>query len=317
MILLCILGVLTIGATVAFLWSTWDRSEVEERPAQETTSPFDSTKLSTTDSDVTYCTIDETKLLMDIHWPETGNAPFASVVYVHGGGWSSGDKADNLNQYLDELLPRGIVVFAINYRLSGDAPFPSMIEDAKCAVRHIRANAQTYSINPDRIGAFGGSAGGHLVSLLGTVGKEAGWDDVGPYQGVSSHVAAVVNMYGPTDLTQPDEGTTQQLIKKTFQTNAYEDMGFASPITYVDRNDPPFLLMHGEEDPLVPIHQSEQFAEALKEAGVEVEFVRVANASHSFRPVTVGTKTDPSREELAVMMAQWLAEHLDAHDFSE
>lgn len=324
MLLICTLGVLSAAAAVLFVWYTLTGPQAAEeivedvvgelQEGEETNAPFDSTKLGTTDTDVTYCTIDDEELLMDIHWPETGDGNFPVAVYVHGGGWSKGDKTENINQYLAELLPRGIAVFAINYRLASEYTFPAMIQDAKCAVRHIRANAENYSVDPDLIAAFGGSAGGHIVSLLGTAGEEAGWDDVGQYQGVSSRVIAVVNMYGPTDLTQPDEGTTSQAIKNIFATDSYEDMGFASPITYIDENDPPFLLMHGEDDPLVPISQSEQFATALEAADVEVEFVRVANSMHSFRPTTTGTKTDPTPQELAIIMADWLAEHLDAEN---
>lgn len=321
MMLVCTLGVLSTAAAVFFVRYTLTGPQAAEeivedavdefQEGEETSSPFDSTKLGTTDTDVTYCTIDSEELLMDIHWPETGDGDFPAVVYIHGGGWSQGDKTENLNQYLAELLPRGIAVFAINYRLANEYTFPAMIEDAKCAVRHIRANAENYSIDPDRIGAFGGSAGGHIVSLLGTAGEEAGWDDVGQYQDVSSEVVAVVNMYGPTDLRIEIEGVSQRLIKNVFATDSHGDMGFASPITYVDSGDPAFLLMHGEDDPAVPISQSENFAAALEEAGVEVEFVRVANASHSFRPTVAGTQTDPSREELAVIMADWLEEHLE------
>ncbi len=319
-ILLGLFGIGTVATAILLVWFTISGPTKIEENVEEVTSqvqgeepiptPFDSMKFGTTDKDIPYCTIDDTELLMDIHWPEAGQAPFASVIYIHGGGWSSGDKTDNLDQYLNELLPRGIVVFAVNYRLAGEAPFPSMIEDAKCAVRHLRASAEIYSIDPDRIGAFGGSAGGHLVSLLGVADESAGWDDVGPYQGVSSRVAAVVNMYGPTNLTVEIEGANTHLIRRVFATDTHEEMEFASPYTYVDENDPPFLLLHGEDDPAVPIEQSEAFAAVLEAAGIEVQFIPVANAAHSFRPTIKGIQIDPSREEIASLMAEWLAEHL-------
>lgn len=309
LMLVCTLGMISIAAAVLFVWYTLSGPEQAEETVEDSNTLFDSTKLGTTDTDVTYCTIEGEELLMDIHWPETGDGNFPVAVYVHGGGWSQGDKTEDLNQYLAELLPRGIAVFAINYRLANEYTFPAMIEDAKCAVRHIRANAANYSIDPDRIAAFGGSAGGHIVSLLGVANEETGWDDVGQYQGVSSRVAAVVNMYGPTDLRIEIEGASKRLIKTVFATASHKDMGFASPITYVDSGDPAFLLMHGEDDPLVPISQSENFAAALEEAGVEVELVRVANASHAFRPSVAGTKTNPTMQELAVIMADWLEEH--------
>ncbi|MEK9155179.1 MAG: alpha/beta hydrolase [Patescibacteria group bacterium] len=275
-------------------------------------APFSSEKLGTVDRDITYCTIDGVNLGMDIHWPESGEGPFPVVVYVHGGGWNAGDKGEErpLGGYLGDILPRGIAVIAVNYRLAQEYTFPAMIEDVKCAVRSIRANAEQYHIDPDRIAALGGSAGGHLVSLLGVTDASAGFDDVGQYQDVSSRVVAVANMYGPTDLTVPNAGTTSQSIQNTFGTSNYDDMGFASPITYITSEDPAFLLIHGEKDTVVPIAQSESFAKALEEAGIEVEFIRVANAAHSFSKATKNVATDPTIPEITVIVAEWLESHL-------
>lgn len=270
---------------------------------------FTTAKLGTTESNLPYCTVNGSNLVMDMYWPNEGTGPFPLVVYVHGGGWSSGDKTENLQQYVKQLTPKGIAVAAVNYRLAKDSAFPAMIEDVKCAIRHLRANAKTYAIDPDRIGAFGGSAGGHLVSLLGTADASAGWDK-GAYQDTSSSVAAVVEFFGPTDLREPFNGNDEEILQNVFKQTAYEDMGFASPITYITPNDPPFLIFHGEEDSLVPISQSETFSEALRAAGIDVTFVRVANAGHSFRPINESKPTSPTVPEIAAQMSAWFAEKL-------
>jgi acetyl esterase/lipase len=311
-------GIIAVGAAFAFTHpesptsvssSTQTTPSVTQQEEAPKTS-FSAAKLGTVDSDIPYCTMDGQELVMDLYWPSEGAGPFPLAVYVHGGGWTTGDKTENMKQYAKELTSRGIVVAAVEYRLAPTDKFPAMIEDVKCAVRHLRSNAVTYNIDPERIGAFGGSAGGHIVNLLGTADASAGWDDVGAYQGVSSRVAAVVDLFGPTDLRVEFNGNSAQSIKNVFGTTDYAAMGFASPITYVTPDDPPFLVFHGEEDTLVPIAQSEAFVAALQKAGVEVTFVRVKNAGHSFRPATKGVQIDPSASEIAVQMAEWLVKHL-------
>lgn len=269
---------------------------------------FSSKKLGTTDQNIPYCTIEETDLLMDMYWPKNGSGPFPLVLYVHGGGWTTGEKTEGVQPYARALNAQGIAVAAVNYRLSGEALFPAMIEDIKCAVRHIRANATTYNINPNAIGAFGGSAGGHLVSLLGTADASAGWD-TGAYENISSSISAVSEFFGPTNLQIEFPGNEKELMLSAFGQTNYADMAFASPIAYIDPNDPPFLIFHGEEDTLVPIAQSEAFAAALQNAGINTTFVRVQNAGHTFHHE--GTKpTSPSIPEIAAQMSEWFAGHL-------
>jgi acetyl esterase/lipase len=278
--------------------------------ATEIAASFDTAKLGTVESDVRYCTVHDVDLFMDVYWPSESVGPFPAAVYVHGGGWSAGDKTQNLKEYASSLTTQGVAVFAINYRLASEYQFPAMIEDVKCAIRSIRANAGVYGIDPDAIGIFGGSAGGHLVSLAGTADESAGWDDVGEYQGTSSAVQAVVDMFGPVDLTVEFEGNSSRSIKNIFGATSFADMTEASPVTYVTPNDPPFLILHGEDGSLVPIAQSETFFAALQSAGVEAEFVRVKNSGHSFRPTVAGTETDPSRTELTEIITTWFVEHL-------
>lgn len=265
---------------------------------------------SNVQKDVTYCTVNGTALLMDLYFPtvQIDRSGFPIAVYVHGGGWNTGDKAESLAKYKDALLAQGIAVAAINYRLAGTAKFPAMIEDVKCAVRSLRANSATFAIDPDRIAAFGGSAGGHLVSLLGTADATAGWD-VGEYTNVSSSVSAVVDMYGPTDLTVEFAGNPT-LTGRVFAVTDYASMAFASPVHYVSPEDPAFLIMHGLDDTLVPFSQSQEFYDALVAAGVDVTLVPVTGAGHSFAPSVRGVSPNPNITEIANTMAEWLADHL-------
>ena len=200
------------------------------------------------------------------------------------------------------LLRRGFAVASINYRLSQQAVFPAQIQDCKAAVRFLRKNADKYHLNPDHFGAWGASAGGHLVALLGTSGDgkdlepeaEAGVGaGAGTNAPVSSRVQAVVDWFGPTDLTMmarqapPDsqmdhdaaDAPEALLIGGPVQQNK-EKAARANPITYVSKDDPPVLIMHGDKDNLVPFGQSELLDKALKAAGVEVTFVPVPNNGH-------------------------------------
>lgn len=320
--ILCIfLGGISLGIVLFLLGQESKTSSVlneqTEYSAQETSSQgevsptitFASSKLGTVDTDLPYCSQGKEHLLMDMHWPTQGAGPFPLVVYVHGGGWVSGDKSENIQPYAQELTARGIAVAAVNYRLAKSAPFPAMIEDVACAVRHLRTHATTYNIDPDAIGAFGGSAGGHLASLLGTASDTPNWT-VSAYTNISSNVAAVTEFFGPTNLQEAFEGNNEQTLKRVFAQNTYENMAFASPITFITPNDPPFLIFHGEEDTLVPISQSESFTNALITAGIDTTFVRVANATHTFAPVNKTVPISPTIPEIAVRMSEWFVDQL-------
>jgi len=264
-----------------------------------------------TERDVTYCTLDGVELKMDIYRPQQGSAaPTPALLYVHGGGWTGGDKRSGEGiRDIPELLARGYLVAAVNYRLAPRYKFPAMIEDVKCAVRFLRANAERYSINHDKIGAWGGSAGGHLVALLGTADATAGWD-VKQYLEQSSRVQAVVDMFGPTDLTVLFEGANPRLMEQVFGTSDRnsETLRKASPVNWVSSDDPPFLILHGERDPLVPVSQSQIFYEKLQAAGVPATFVIVKNAGHGFAPL--GGPISPSRQELTKMIGDFFDQYL-------
>jgi len=305
-----ILGLTGATLVLAAGLGTWISSD---SPSTEPSVVFPVEKLGTVDKDVAYCSNNAMEVL-DFYYPSAESASadetFPVVVYVHGGGWTSGDK-NSLPEYREALTKKGIAVAALNYRLAPDSQFPAAIEDLKCAVRYLRSNAAQYNIDSDRIGGYGGSAGAHLVSLLGTADDSAGWDDDMDYPGVSSRLAAVVDMYGPADLSTEFKGNSTELLQSAFG-KTFSEAASVSPIHYVTSDDPPFLVMHGEEDPLVPISQSEVFVEKLKEEGVPVTFVRVEGASHTFAPIRKGGSISPSAQEIVEIMSDWLVEQLSA-----
>jgi acetyl esterase/lipase len=242
--------------------------------------------------DLEYAKPDGKPQLLDLYLPQDAAGPLPLVVWIHGGGWQSGDK--NGGPALPQVK-RGYAVASINYRLSREAIFPAQIHDCKAAIRWLRAHAKEYNIDPKRIGVWGSSAGGHLVALLGTSAdvKELEGDEGNLDQ--SSRVQAVCDWFGPTDFCQMNahmlagakldhdgaNSPESQLVGGPIQENK-DKVAKANPITYVSKDDPPFLITHGDRDVLVPHHQSELLNDALKKAGVDVAFKTVEGAGHGF-----------------------------------
>jgi acetyl esterase/lipase len=262
-------------------------------------------------SDVTYCTSDDgTKLKMDIYPPQNAEAPAPVVVYVHGGGWMSGSKNDDIARtFFGELTQRGYLVASLNYRLAPKYLFPAQIEDVKCAIRHLRANAASYNLDPDHIGAMGGSAGGHLVSLLGTTDPSLGWD-TGEYPGQSSRIQAVIHMYGPSDLLALFKNWQQPVGEQVFGAASNSDplLDQYSPVTYITPDDPPFLILQGVQDGVVPTEQAQILYDRLSAAGVPVQLVLVENAGHGWKPK--GGDMQPSLPELVNLVADFFDQNL-------
>jgi acetyl esterase/lipase len=245
---------------------------------------------------------DDQPLLVDIARPRKSESPMPAVLCVHGGGWSGGSK-DGVRV---DLAMRGYFVVSVGYRLAGKNLWPAQIQDCKLAVRWIRANAAKFNVNPDKIGAIGHSAGGHLVACLGTMAKVPGLD-VGPYPGVSSEVQAVVDYAGPTDLAILFHHKSPANL---FGPNGQEHpelMDKASPIHYVSSSCPPFFIAQGDHDRLVPQVQADMLAEALKKAGVPVEYIVQKNGGHSLG----GLKTDPPCAPTSVQLREMTQAFLD------
>jgi acetyl esterase/lipase len=250
---------------------------------------------------------------MDIYFPkQTENVAIPIVVYLHGGGWTWGDKSRGPGMVdIPELLARGYVVAAVNYRLAPKYKFPAQIEDVKCAMRFLRAHALSLNIDPNRVGVWGSSAGGHLVALLGLTDASAGFD-VGEYLDQSSRVQAVVDMFGPTDLITLLSGARRvfvRVVQRVFGTTSKDDPKLvrASPLSYVSKDAPPFLILQGDEDYLVPVSQSQELYDRLKAVGANAHLVIIKNAGHGFLPH--GTM-NPSRAELTKMIADFFDKNL-------
>ena len=240
--------------------------------------------------DMVYKRVNGRDLRMDIYSPKSITHPLPVVLWIFGNRWSRGSKnhLPNLN-----LMSRGYIVVSIDYRLSREAPFPAAIEDCKAAVRWIRANAATYHFDPDHIGAWGHSAGGHLAALLGTSGSIAELDGSGDNLNFSSRVQAVCDMSGPSDILQFYEAVSNsnEGMAPTARSSIEQFMGgsveqnkekaiAASATTYVSKDDPPFLIIHGENDMSIPVSQSQVLASKLQAAGVPVTLIVDENRGH-------------------------------------
>lgn len=246
--------------------------------------------------DLAYATISETQKL-DLYIPTTGSGPFPLVIMVHGGGFMFGDKADGAGLTgVDQLLAAGYAVASINYRLSGEAIYPAQIYDAKAGVRFLRANAAKYKLNPDKFGAWGASAGGNLVSLLGTTcGVTELEGDLGNND-QSSCVQAVVDWFGPIDFLKMQEqfaGTScssttndasspeSKLVGAAIQT-VPEKVALTNPMNYITADDAPFLIQNGTADCNIPPVQNKNLADALSAVigADKVTYISLEGAGH-------------------------------------
>jgi len=224
---------------------------------------------------------------LDLIMPKVkGDKKRPALVFVHGGGWRNGDKRRGFfHSGAIEFAKKGYVCINVNYRLTNEAPFPACVEDVKCTVRWLRAHAEKYNIDPNRIGGYGNSAGAHLVSMLGLVTKKSNLEGDGPWQEHSSLLNAVCASATPTDFPNwpggyEDKPILRQLLKLP-ETKIQEQAVKASPISYVHAHAPPFLLFHGTNDRLVDVSQADQFVKALKAAGAkDVAYHRYKRAGH-------------------------------------
>ncbi len=243
--------------------------------------------------DVPYVEAGHARQVLDLFVPENAPEPLPLIIWIHGGGWSAGDKA-GCPPLRQGFAQRGFAIASLNYRLSQHAAFPAQLEDCKAAIRFLRARAKSYNLAADRIAVWGSSAGGHLVALLGVTGDVKAFD-AGAHAEISSRVQCVLDDYGPTDFLQMDahripsatmvhndaRSPESRLIGGliTEAANATK-VARANPVTYVTSGDAPFLICHGDEDPLVPHHQSELLFATLKAAGVPVRLNTVTGGGH-------------------------------------
>ena len=254
--------------------------------------------------------------LMDIRFPPVAvgeGAPMA--LHLHGGAWVAGGKGDGpwYEEVAAGLLTRGFIVATASYRLAPLHPWPAQIHDAKCAVRHLRANAVGYGGDPDRIVVWGHSAGGHLSSMLGVTAPDAGFEGAG-FSGVSSAVSGVVSVAGVSDLP-PLSGNflLAFALSATFGTSnpGSPVLRDASPVTWVSPGDAPHLLVHGERDPLIPLSQATVLQDRLAASSVRGELVRVVNGGHSLEPT--GGSPSPGAAETLQRILNFMSDVISAN----
>lgn len=232
------------------------------------------------EEDIVYGIAGDVELKLDLALP-AGKGPFPALVFIHGGGWYAGNRNACRSQ-IEAAAQRGYVAATISYRLmkfdqaaketaTATPIFPAQVHDAKAAIRWMRAHADKYHIDPERIGVTGRSAGGHLALMLGLTDAESGLEGDCGQAGFSSRVQAVVNVYGPTDLKTVSETSSVPWIFRLFMGGTFDEVAdayrMASPVTYASADDPPVLTLHGDQDRAVPIAQAKLLDDKLKSAG--------------------------------------------------
>jgi acetyl esterase/lipase len=248
----------------------------------------------TAEYDVKYVPEGDPAQTLDIYFPEkAADKPQPLLIWIHGGAWVGGSKAEV--PYLNQL-GRGYVFASIEYRFSQKALFPAQIQDCQAAIRWLRAHAKKYNIDPEHIGVGGASAGGHLAALVGTSGGKKAFAAIGADKDQSDRVQAVCDIFGPADFwTVVKQADEDKNIKNVFKWNNgdpyskligaklgedKEKCDAVSPVHYVSKDNPPFLILHGDRDTLVPYAQSVELTDRLKKAGVPVTLQRLPGAGH-------------------------------------
>ena len=245
--------------------------------------------------DQSYADNDNPRQKLDLYLPakRNGDKPLPVIVFIHGGGWKGGDRSAG-NRQLETFVASGDYAgVSVGYRLTNEAQWPAQIYDCKAAIRWIRGHAKEFKLDADHIAVWGSSAGGHLVSILGTSGDVPALEGrLGSNLTQSSRVTCVVNYYGPEDfitmVTQEStvDRTTRDYPEALLIGGRVQDIPdaakMASPVTYISKDDPPFLTAHGTKDPLVPFQQAQELHKGLKEAGVSSTLVTMKNGGHGF-----------------------------------
>lgn len=224
--------------------------------------------------DVIYRDVDGVRLALDAHVPE-GKGPFPAAILVHGGGWVAGDKEQYITYIFQPLADAGFAWFSINYRLAPQYKFPADVEDVEAAIRWVKANAAKYNIDPNRIALIGESAGGHLVSFVGAQNRPG------------ARVAAVVSMYGIHDFISASvewkpipEEILQLFGIRAVDAESAPTLIKASPVTYITKDMPRFLLMHGSKDEDVPHEQSVEMCDKMKQVGAHCDLITIEGGPH-------------------------------------
>ncbi len=255
-------------------------------------------------TDIEYGRIGDRALKLDLALPKQVKGPMPGLIFIHGGAWKGGDRKI-YHYYTRRFAQKGYAAATISYRLTGEAIYPAAVQDAKCAVRWMRANANEYGIDPNRLVAIGGSAGGHLSMMIG-YSDDPQLEGEGGHQGVSSRVAAVINFYGPVDLTS-EEGQKADVVQKFLGGPYNEKQDIyrqASPFTHLDAKDPPTLVIHGTLDDIVSISQADLLVGRLRELKVPHSYARLEGWPHTL------DAAEPVNQYCQQLMLQFLETNL-------
>ena len=247
------------------------------------------------EKDIAYVADGDPAQKLDLYLPaQASEKPLPLIVWIHGGGWQAGSKSGNPAA---GFVARGYAAASVEYRFSQKARFPAQIQDCQAAIRWLRVNSQKYNFDPEHIGVWGGSAGGHLVALLGTAGGKKAFTPIGGNEDQSDRVQAVCDLYGPANFnTVIQQANDDKAVKNIFKFNTPSDpysslVGVSlgsdpaktdavSPIHFVSKDNPPILILHGTKDALVPYAQSVEFEAALKAQGVPVLLQSLPGSGH-------------------------------------
>jgi acetyl esterase/lipase len=259
--------------------------------------------------DLVYGTGAGQPLQLDLARPESAGGPLPCVVFIHGGAWRGGNRQSHTDLVF-QLAQQGYVAATVQYRLCPQHVFPAQVEDVKCAIRFLRAHADKYQLDPQRIGVVGFSAGAHLAMMLGVLGPEDGMEGEGGWAEFPSQVAAVVSFVGPTDLAADDLPDVSIPLVRDFIGGSVADRreayAAASPLTHVTEGDAAMLLFQGTKDHLIPTTQAVKMAEKMTENGVAGRVELLIGAGHGWG--------NPEQDRTMQAMLHFLRQHLRPAD---
>lgn len=263
-------------------------------PAKPAPKPFVLPAGIRMEKDIAYIEGGDEAQKLDLYVPEKpSDKPLPLIVHIHGGGWIGGSK---FPCPVAGMVLKGYAVASVEYRFSQKAKFPAQIQDCQAAIRWLRAHAKQYNFDSEHVGAIGGSAGGHLSALVGTSGGKKVFAPIGGNEEQSDHVQAVCDIFGPSDFsTVVQQATEDKNVKNIFKFNTPSDpyssligtqlndrakADAVSPVHYVSKDNPPFLILHGTHDTLVPYAQSVELEATLKAQGVEAWLQTIPGGGH-------------------------------------
>lgn len=252
---------------------------------------------------IEYSNPDNQHLQLNMARPTDGKGPFPAVVCIHGGGFRAGTR-EGFNRLCVQLAEQGYVAVTVTYRLAPKYQFPAAVHDVKAAVRWMRANAEKYNVDPNRIGTTGGSAGGHLAQFLGVTSGVKRFEEDGGNASFSSSVNCVVNFYGPSDFTKSYDASVDaaEVLPLFLGGNLQQQRRrhiVSSPLYWVTPDAAPTLCIHGTKDSYVAHEQAVWIIDRLKASEVEAELISIEGADHGFRGASAEVKAEIEKARIS------------------